>query len=674
MALRTGRSSERSLCLEVWLGPMDGARYCAAPGETGVVRIGRRRLDEKRGVKNDLVLGQGDGISGFHAEVRVAQNRILLRDLNSTNGTFADSRRITGEIQLEDGECFVLSTTVIHASRIDEAPPVLALPSDEELAASAPFRTVLAAAGRVASRRGEGWVDTRHLADALIVSRNETIATAMAKAGISEDLAVQELWSGALYRDGLQWLRRFLMLPEGAPPPEGAPAASDAVRRIFGAASTRLTGYTEEEASTLAAPALFVALAGGSAPVAAWMEERRIRPEPVAPSKRSGARKPTRSASASGVGSERTIRGGLPTPAPLSPAAPSPSAPSLTPEHGDTHVVTGRTLAPTKPKPTQRTTPIARASGSAFAIRPPDPASVPTTGDAVLDQRARAIALEIEEAAALYRFSTPEDRRSVMKTLVKRALSAIAPENRARILTQIRVQFPVSDAPPAPVSDEAPRLRARIQELEQRLQEMSRERERSDGTKRGPSPSAAGSDSAWKSVLGPSGPGAPAEAPEAEALRATVAFARNLEKFVLGLIQVATTPGDATTSFRLQSYRYTLEAVLQSIQDGKPVGLTGLSDYLRELERWQVAILAGQHESPRIWFEKLWKKINPTVIESGAGKTGGTWKIGGQAGDWWNRYKEVVRGLNPDVVQDQVLQTASRTAQEEFEKLSKTKN
>lgn len=661
MALRTGRSSERLLCLEVWLGPMDGARYCSPPGETGVVRVGRRRQDEKRGVKNDLVLGQGDGISGFHAEVRVAQGRILLRDLNSTNGSFADSRRITGEIQLEDGENFVLSTTVIHASRIDEVLPPGLLPSDEELGGSAPFRAILAAAGRVASRRSEGWIDTRHLADALIVSRNETIAQAMRKAGVSEDQAVQELWSGALYHDALQWLRRFVMLPEGAPPPEGAPAASDAVRRIFGAASTRLTGYTEDEAETLAAPALFVALANGSGPVAAWMADRNIHPEPVAASRRAGARKPTRSAPPPAPrASDRTLRtASTPTPTPTPPESQS-----------DTHVTASRTV-PAKATTSQRTTPIARASGAAFAIREPPPAApaVPSTGDAVLDQRARAIALEIEEAAALYRFSTPEDRRSVMKSLVKRALSAIAPENRARILTQIRVQFPVTDAPPAAVSDEVPRLRARIKELEQRIQEISGERERSEGSKKA---SSAASDSAWKSVLGPAGSGS--VAPEAEALRATVAFARNLEKFVLGLVQVATTPGDATMSFRLSTYRYTLETVLQSIQDGKAVGVVGLSDYLRELERWQVAILAAHHESPRIWFEKLWKKINPTVIESVAGKTGGTWKIGGQAGDWWNRYKEVVRGLNPDVVQDQVLQTASRTAQEEFEKLSKTKN
>ena len=282
---------------------------------------------------------------------------------------------------------------------------------------------------------------------------------------------------------------------------------------------------------------------------------------------------------------------------------------------------------------------------------------------------ANAIALEIEEAASLYRFSTPEDRRSVMKSLVHRALSAIAPENRARILAQIRVQFPVTSPPPAEVADEAPKLRARIRELESRVQELAAQREKEPPPKKGSA--AALADGGWKSVIGPAQSGA--AAPEVETLRAIVAFARNLEKFVLGQVQSATTPGDSTTNFRLPAYRYNLEIVLKSIQEGKAVGLEGLPEYLRELERWQVAILAAHHESPRIWFEKLWKKINPSVVEGGGGKPGG-WKLGGQAGDWWNRYKEVVRGLNPDVVQDQVLQTASRTAQEEFEKLSKSKN
>lgn len=653
MALRTGGSSERALCLEVWLGPMEGMRHCAPVGDGEVVRIGRRRQEDKRGVKNDLILAQGDGISGIHAEIRANQGRILLKDLNSTNGTFAGGQRISGEIAVEDGSTFVLSTTVIQVSWVDEPVVPLLAPSDDELDSYPALQGVLGAARGIAGGRAEGWVDTRHLAEALIESRDESIRSALRAASLPAGEAVKDLWSGAFVSPPLHWLRRFLMVPDGAAATEGRPTPSPTVRGIFGAAANRLAGYSEGEAKTLAVQALFVALANAAGPVAAWLKDRKVRPEPVPASRQAGPRKTSRAARTAVPVTTRddpTVR-----------QAPPPAAAG-----GDTHV---RSSTYARSDGSARPTPVARLSGGSPAAPTAPAVQVPTTGDAVLDQRARAIALEIEEAASLYRFSTPEDRRSVMKSLVGRALSSIAPENRARILAQIRVQFPVTSAPPPEVSDEAPKLRARIRELETRIHDLAGQRERDPAPKKGAS--ATTGDAGWKSVISPAG-SEPAF-PETEALRATIAFARNLEKFILGLVQSATTPGDATTNFRLPVYRYTLEIVLKSMQEGKAVGLEGLPEYLRELERWQVAILAAHHESPRIWFEKLWKKINPSVVEGGGGKPGG-WKLGGQAGDWWNRYKEVVRGLSPDVVQDQMLQTANRTAQEEFEKLSKTKN
>jgi hypothetical protein len=157
------------------------------------------------------------------------------------------------------------------------------------------------------------------------------------------------------------------------------------------------------------------------------------------------------------------------------------------------------------------------------------------------------------------------------------------------------------------------------------------------------------------------------------ALHALVTFARHMEKFMLGLVQGVTMPGDATMSFRLPGHRYTLEGLLSALEQGKPVDPKTLWEYLRELERWQVAILAAHHESARLWFDKLWKRASPVAIESSTAK-GGTWKIRGEAAEWWSRYKETVKGLNPDVVQDQVLQTTFRLAQEEFDKLSKRRS
>jgi hypothetical protein len=231
------------------------------------------------------------------------------------------------------------------------------------------------------------------------------------------------------------------------------------------------------------------------------------------------------------------------------------------------------------------------------------------------------------------------------------------------------VQFPVVGAAPPAEADEVPRLLHRVQELEQKVARLKAEK-----TAAAPEPARPAGALPWKSLLSPQSPGeTPGEAPDVSALHALVTFARHMEKFMLGLVQGVTMPGDATMSFRLPGHRYTLEGLLSALEQGKPVDPKTLWEYLRELERWQVAILAAHHESARLWFDKLWKRASPVAIESSTAK-GGTWKIRGEAAEWWSRYKETVKGLNPDVVQDQVLQTTFRLAQEEFDKLSKRRS
>jgi len=62
---------------------------------------------------------------------------------------------------------------------------------------------------------------------------------------------------------------------------------------------------------------------------------------------------------------------------------------------------------------------------------------------------------------------------------------------------------------------------------------------------------------------------------------------------------------------------------------------------------------------------------HPAVIESANREAG--WKLRGETVEWWNQYRSLVQDLNPDLVQDQVLQAASQFAQTEFQKLSKRK-
>ncbi len=45
-----------------------------------------------------------DGVSRYHAEIKVSEDRLWLRDLGSTNGTFLNHRRLVGPAPLENGD------------------------------------------------------------------------------------------------------------------------------------------------------------------------------------------------------------------------------------------------------------------------------------------------------------------------------------------------------------------------------------------------------------------------------------------------------------------------------------------------------------------------------------------------------------------------------------------
>ncbi|HTO88036.1 MAG TPA: FHA domain-containing protein [Thermoanaerobaculia bacterium] len=651
MPERLARSSDPALCLEVWLGPIEGMRHVepVPASKDAVVRIGRRRADEKRGLENQFVLAEGEGVSSFHAELRCSGGKLFLKDLKSTNGTFARNKPVTGEIPIESGEIFLLSTTPVRAELVvDPRTEVSATESPaEDPAVSSTLKKMLSLAREAARRRGEAFVDSRHLAEAVLRSGDAIVEKGFARAKLSREEALADLWRGGLFHGGTAWLQRFLSAPVQARTIPDSPALSPRARRVMSAAAIRLAAYPSTEAESLAPVFVLAALlAAGEGPVGGWLSENGVRAETPTPPRRSAGRKtvaaavaPSKEGRLSRIDEETVV-------APVARREKAAAEAARAEEEG-----APATALLSKPAST--------------AAHPTVPA-FSTTGDSVLDQRARAIALELEETATLYRFSTPEDRRTVMKAVVNRSLAAIAPENRTRILSQIRVQFPVVGAPPPAEADEVPRLLQRIQELEQRLERLKAEKAEASSPERLPAGAVP-----WKALLAERPPEPPAtEGADLPALHALLTFARHMERFLLGLVQGVTMPGDATMSFRLPGHRYTLEGLLSGLEQGKPVDPKTVSEYLRELERWQVAILAAHHESARLWFDKLWKRASPAAIEASTAK-GGTWKIRGEATEWWSRYKETVKGLTPDVVQDQVLQTTFRLAQEEFDKLSK---
>src|SRR5262249_43703379 len=141
-----------------------------------------------------------------------------------------------------------------------------------------------------------------------------------------------------------------------------------------------------------------------------------------------------------------------------------------------------------------------------------------------------------------------------------------------------------STAEPSP---EVPELRRRIEELERQLAEKkAAPASASDTRNRRPA------DLPWKEIF--SETSAPRGAPaEVAAVTELIGFAHRMERFLLGMIQSVTMRGSTTTSFKLPAYRYTLESVLTAMREGKTFDRERLPEYIRELERWQVAILAG---------------------------------------------------------------------------------
>lgn len=84
-----------------------------------------------RNPTNDSRIGDAS-VSSFHCEVLVEPNRILVRDLSSTNGTFIDGQKVE-EAEIKVGQTLRIGTvdlklelaTVAEPARAPQPPPTL---------------------------------------------------------------------------------------------------------------------------------------------------------------------------------------------------------------------------------------------------------------------------------------------------------------------------------------------------------------------------------------------------------------------------------------------------------------------------------------------------------------------------------------------------------------------
>ena len=68
-------------------------------------------------------------VSKMHCEISQRENSVFLRDLQSMNGTFLNDQRVSGEVEVRDGDLLRLAT-LVFAFKIRSEPATPALLSD----------------------------------------------------------------------------------------------------------------------------------------------------------------------------------------------------------------------------------------------------------------------------------------------------------------------------------------------------------------------------------------------------------------------------------------------------------------------------------------------------------------------------------------------------------------
>ena len=95
------------------------ARSAVAPLHAIVLHAGRgtpvARLPFAigRALDNDLVLDDRS-VSRYHAQLRAEKSGLIIVDLQSTNGTFVDGRRVVGAARLHDGASLVVGRVALR--------------------------------------------------------------------------------------------------------------------------------------------------------------------------------------------------------------------------------------------------------------------------------------------------------------------------------------------------------------------------------------------------------------------------------------------------------------------------------------------------------------------------------------------------------------------------------
>lgn len=287
-----------------------------------------------------------------------------------------------------------------------------------------------------------------------------------------------------------------------------------------------------------------------------------------------------------------------------------------------------------------------------------------SSGNNELDNRAQQLARRLDGLTAYYFLAEPEDRRQALKDVLTQELRQLDPSQGRPLLEQLQRLFPL--APGAPEQAfEVERLNNRIRQLEHRISELEE--------KQGPTASGV----PWHLVVERKMPDldalSPVDRPRIEFLREVFAFSMNLERFIVGLAQgMTTTGGGVTGSLALPGHRMSIKAYLNDMDSGRQVKSTALRSYLQDMELWLLAGIAGYSEGPKVWFKEFWDQASPTVIERSY--SGWIRNVGLQHRELWQRYKDVTRHLNPDLVAQKIFHETKRITLEQKQQLAERRS
>lgn len=616
----TGAS--RGLTLEVLDGPMDGTIF---GGDLDRIRIGRVS-------GNDLELHGDRSVSGDHAVLsRTEDPRVWrLEDPRSTNGTWVDDAdvRLAGAQMLPADACFMVGHTVIRC--IPEVAEPFAVDADrlrseaERLVGlfSQGVAEGYGAAVALAAAEHRSFLTDRHFFLGLATTNPRVPVFARGRGPISSRFLAETLRRNEYWTGPQGWIDRRLRT-----------SVLDAIvvfedDLTFTPRLLRLLQAAEEEARQAGADLLRPAdvlrafFAGPENRPRELMVREGIDPAPLldllgAPpaGERPGA---TRVLGRSGASAAAAAPAGL--------AAPAPPVPSSQP-------------GPVTP--------------------------LPTSGDPVLDARARDTARRLYGVASLYHLAEADDRHQALRQVLVQEVAQLPSDSRPRLLGHLQRLFPV------PTS-------SAVDALEQTRSER-RERRGTDGAPRIQAeeprqpPAPAASSIPWPTVLAGRldadlSQVAPADRQTVELLVDVVAFATDLEQFILSVVQSLRSPGLATQSFQLPGYSTSIRRYARDLQTGKAPGREALQEYLIAIRTWLIAMVGAYNHAPEVWFKDFWSKASPSAIERAPDqKAGFPFKIDALA--FWNRYKERVRTYSPDLVSDEIQQIVRREADEKFHQL-----